>query len=411
MIERILPHPLTGTVDAVASKSYAHRLLIAAALSGGALSYGDSDDASHTAHALAALGFEAKFSDKSVYYGDFLYDGSHRVAGVGESGSSLRFLLPLAAALGVDATFETEGRLAERPMSALTDTLSAHGVTATATSVKGQLTAGVYEIDATVSSQFVTGLLMALPLLEGDSEIRLLGKAVSAPYIEITLDVLASAGIAVERRQEGFFIKGGQKYRLGKSAVPGDFSGAAFPLVAGALGEGVTVKGLDLSSAQGDKEIVRILREAGACVRVDGTDIHVEKGALRAFSADVGETPDLAPILAVLAAYSEGESVLRKVSRLRDKESDRLLAIRDMLGRAGIATREESDSLVIVGGAPKGADFRSFSDHRMAMSEAILAAYAEGESRIDDAKCVSKSYPAFWEDFAALGGRYEVEGR
>jgi len=182
-------------------------------------------------------------------------------------------------------------------------------------------------------------------------------------------------------------------------------------LVAGALGEGVTVKGLDLSSAQGDKEIVRILREAGACVRVDGTDIHVEKGALRAFSADVGETPDLAPILAVLAAYSEGESVLRKVSRLRDKESDRLLAIRDMLGRAGIATREESDSLVIVGGAPKGADFRSFSDHRMAMSEAILAAYAEGESRIDDAKCVSKSYPAFWEDFAALGGRYEVEGR
>ena len=405
----VTPHPLAGELAAVASKSYAHRLLIAAALSGGSLSYGDSEDASLTAHALHSLGFKAEFAERSVHYGDFEKKEGCKEVFVGESGSTLRFLLPLAAALGVETHFQTAGRLSERPMDALTEALSAHGVQATPQGVKGRLLPGVFTVDATVSSQFVTGLLMALPILSGDSEIVLLGKTVSAPYIEITLEVLSSAGIEIARTERGFFVKGNQTYRLQKADVPGDFSGAAFFLTAGALGKGVCLSGLDPENAQGDKAILSLIQKAGGSISETSGGILSSGGSLKGFRADVGETPDLAPILSVLAAFAEGESVLEHVSRLRDKESDRLFAIRDMLLRAGIETKEGGDSLVITGGKVRGAAFESFSDHRMAMSEAILAAFAEGKSTITDMECVKKSYPTFWEEFARLGGRYEVE--
>ena len=411
MNARVHPHPIAGEITAVASKSYAHRMLIAAALSGSGLSYGESEDAFLTAHALSSLGFEATFSENAVRYGAFHKPDREVCVDVGESGSTLRFLIPLAAALGVKVRFLTRGRLGERPMGALTNTLSEHGVQASAAGVSGQLTAGVYEIDATVSSQFVTGLLLALPLLGGDSEIRLLGRAVSAPYIEITLKVLQEAGIQIKRREKGFLIKGAQRYQLTDRAVPGDYSGAAFFLVAGALGNGVNVKGLDKDDVQGDKAVLDALRQAGAEVCVLDNGVTVSKGALHAFSANVGETPDIAPILSVLAAFCEGTSVLSKVSRLRDKESDRLFAIQDMLSKAGIFAEVKEDALLITGGKPQGAAFDSFSDHRMAMSEAILAAFACGESKINDMTCVKKSYPRFWENFACLGGKYEVEGR
>ena len=406
---RVYPHPLSGTLAAVASKSYAHRYLIASALSKGSVEYGESEDASLTAHALAGLGFQAKFTDNSVQYGDFCRPAGQVDISVGESGSTLRFLLPLAAALGVEARFLTAGRLGERPMDALTRALSAHGAAFANGVVTGRLTAGRYEVDATVSSQFVTGLLMALPLLDGDSEIRLLGRMVSAPYVAITLEVLSLSGIEILPLEEGFFIRGGQRYRLSDAVVPGAFSGAAFPLTGGALGGAVTLSGLDADTAQGDKAILALLSAAGAELFSGEKGITVKRERLTAFKADVGETPDLAPILAVLAAYCEGESVLSHVSRLRDKESDRLLAIEEMLSASGIAHRKEGDTLVVTGGTPHGGEFRSFSDHRMAMSEAILAAYATGESVIDDMTCVKKSYPGFWRDFAAMGGKYEVE--
>ncbi|MBP5405382.1 MAG: 3-phosphoshikimate 1-carboxyvinyltransferase [Clostridia bacterium] len=402
---------MKGRVAAAPSKSYAHRLLIAAALSGGSLSFGDSDDAYRTAKGLEALGFEAAFEGDRVRYGAFHPSAEEKIVRVGESGSTLRFLLPLAAALGVSATFLREGRLAERPMGALTETLLAHGAASDGGKTRGALTAGRYEIDATVSSQYVTGLLMALPLLEGDSEIVLKGRMVSAPYVEITLDVLGKAGIEIHRTAEGFFVAGGQKYHLTESRVPGDFSGAAFYLVAGALGEGVEVTGLDLTSAQGDKAVLDALRAAGAEVSSQGEAVKVKGGALRAFRLNLENIPDLAPILSVLAAFAKGESVFEKVGRLRDKESDRLFAIRDMLGRAGIETKEEGDALFIRGGKPRGGVFESFSDHRMCMSAAVLASFAEGESRVKEVECVRKSYPSFWEDLKKVGGRYEMERR
>ena len=227
--------------------------------------------------------------------------------------------------------------------------------------------------------------------------------------LKILTNLFVYSNPVVERRENGFILRGGQKYRLRGAVVPGDFSGAAFPLTAGALGGAITLSGLDLTTAQGDKAILDVLRLAGAQVSTEGDEIRVKKGKLHSFTADVGETPDLAPILSVLAAFCEGESVLRTVSRLRDKESDRLSAIEDMLSRAGIASHEEGDALVVCGGVPKGGAFRSYSDHRMAMSEAVLAAYCVGESEIDDMTCVGKSYPRFWEDFAKWGGIYEVE--
>ncbi len=408
----IHPHSLSGDVEAVVSKSYAHRYLIAAALSGNHLpiNFGDSEDAYLTAHALNSLGFEATFNGNEVSYGAFVKKEGEQKIDVGESGSTLRFLLTLAGSLGVEAKFITRGRLAGRPMTALTKSLYGHGVLTTSNSTMGQLTPGVYTIDATVSSQFVTGLLMALPTLERDSRIVLVGRPVSSPYIEITLEVLAAAGIVIERRESEFFVKGKQKYNLTNYDMPGDFSGAAFPLVAGALGSGICVHGLDIKNPQGDKAIVDFMRRAGADISVLSKDITVRKRVLIGFRADVGSTPDLAPILAVLAAFAQGNSVLERVSRLREKESDRLFAIQDMLNHAGIKTEEVGDSLVIYGGSPKGDEFRSYSDHRMAMAAAILAAYAKGDSTIDDMACVKKSYPKFWEDFAMLGGVYEVEG-
>lgn len=401
--------PLEGSVNAVPSKSYAHRLLIAAALSGGSLDFGDSDDAFRTAKGLEELGFAASFSGNFVSFGAFREGKELRVIHVGESGSTLRFLLPLAAALGVSARFEAEGRLAERPMGALVSALKKRGAEAGPLSVSGKLTAGLFEVDATVSSQFVTGLLMASPLLSGDSEIRLVGRLVSAPYVRITLEVMKEAGIEVEQREDGFFVRGGQKYALRSSFVQGDYSGAAFFLAAGALGRGVSVSGLSASSAQGDKAILDVLKKAGAEVEKTNGAVFVRKGEPKPFSLSLGEIPDLAPILAVLAANIRGVSELRNVSRLKDKESDRLLAIREMLKEAGIRTEEKEDALLVFGGAPHGGDFNSFSDHRMAMAEAILAAFAEGESSVSDGQCVKKSYPTFWRDYEKCGGKYEME--
>ncbi|MCR4726168.1 MAG: 3-phosphoshikimate 1-carboxyvinyltransferase [Clostridia bacterium] len=403
------PSSLAGAIDAPLSKSYAHRLLIAAALSGGSLRFGDSADAFHTATGLSELGFAADFSGDSVRFGAFKKKEGVSLVHVGESGSTLRFLLPLAAALGVSAEFVAEGRLGERPMGALVSCLASHGVTATALSVSGRLASGLFEIDATVSSQFVTGLLMALPILSGDSELRLVGKLVSSPYVEITLEVLRQAGIEIEKNGGSFLIRGNQTYRLETSVVQGDYSGAAFFLAAGALGEGVSVRGLTPSSAQGDKAIVSVLKQAGAVVKEENGAVTVRKGEMRPFTVDIEKIPDLAPILSVVAAFLPGESVLESVARLKDKESDRLLAIRDMLKKAGIRSEEEGDSLRIFGGKPRGAAFGAFSDHRMAMSEAVLAAFAEGNSEIDDGACVKKSYAAFWRDYETCGGKYEVE--
>lgn len=401
-----------GKTLAVPSKSSAHRLLIAAALSQGKTTVknvGGSDDVFATASCLNALGarIEIKGDDAVVYGIEEVKKGG--VLDAGESGSTLRFLLPVAAALGAECTFTGRGRLFLRPNRSLLDAMNARGAASDGKEVKGRLSCGLFSIDATVSSQYISGLLFALPLLDGDSRIELQGDAVSKDYVKMTLEVLDLAGIVVKKTENGFFVPGGQKYRMPDVArCDGDWSSAAFLLVAGAVGKEVTVKGLRQNSLQGDKKIVDILRQTGAEVTFSGDEVTVKKGGETPFEADIGEVPDLAPILAVLAATLRGESRFRNVQRLRVKESDRLAAICDMLSVGGIEHKIDGDDLIVRGGTPRGGDFNGYADHRMVMASVIFAGTCEEDSTVSCAEAVNKSYPSFFEDCKKIGGDFHV---
>jgi 3-phosphoshikimate 1-carboxyvinyltransferase len=403
----LTPHALSGTVLAPASKSYAHRYLLAAYLAGGSCRVchvGTSRDVEATLGVLAHLGLRYHpIGD------DVLIEGVTRpacaLAYCRESGSTLRFMLPVAAALGIHTTFTAEAGLLARPIGDLVDALNAHGAAIDGLTVCGTLESGDYVISGGVSSQYITGLLFALPLLDGDSRILIEGELVSRSYIDVTLEVLAAAGICVREFEGGFAVPGNQTYRLPPVVnVEGDWSGAAFMLAAGALGDSVTVANLDINSTQGDRAMLDVLRRFGAEVHVTSAGVTVRHAPLIGADVDLADTPDLAQVIAVLAAYAEGETVLHSVDRLRVKESNRLSAIMDMLTRAGVKCRYAADTLIIEGGRPRGADFTGGGDHRTVMSACILAAFAEGRSTVTDAESVDKSYPAFFADFAALGG-------
>lgn len=409
---KITPKILSGEVSAPPSKSYAHRLMIAAFLSGEKVKVkgvGESMDVTATLDALSALGAEYTREDSDVIISSRKVSGRREVY-CRESGSTLRFLVPVAASLGINANFTGEKRLMERPLGDLINTLNERGADIEGKEVKGKLTAGEYRITAGVSSQYITGLLLALPLLDGDSEIILDGEAVSKGYIDITLDVLKLFSIDVERKANGFFVKGNQKYTVPTCDVvtEGDYSGAAFTLTAGAIGPGVTVKGLT-DSIQGDGKIVEVLEKFGATVERGKERIRVEGGNLHGIDIDCENIPDLVQIISVAAAYAKGDTVLRNVDRLRIKESDRIEAVINSLSVAGIKAKYDSGNLYITGGEPKGGVFDGGNDHRTVMSCAILASRAKGESKVLGAEAVTKSYPAFFEDYRKLGGIADVE--
>jgi 3-phosphoshikimate 1-carboxyvinyltransferase len=322
---------------------------------------------------------------------------------VGESGSTLRFLLPIVGALGCGAEFHLEGRLPERPLSPLYEELVKHGCTLTPQGsnplkIKGRLRAGHYIIDAGVSSQFISGLLFALPLLKSDtpSTIRLWGNIESASYIDLTVDMLHKFGIRADFDGSCFVVPANQTYTAPESevVVEGDWSNAAFWLAAG-----VEVTGLTPDSRQGDRAIVEILEQ------LDSDDNVCE--------VDAGDIPDLVPIIAVKAAVAKGKSTtIFNAERLRIKESDRLAAITEVLTALGADIREseEGDGLEIRGleSLKGGVTVSSHNDHRIAMSAAIAATVCEAPVTIEGAESVEKSYPAFWEDFRSLGGKIEV---
>ena len=413
MIAYVNRSDYSGDTIAVPSKSQAHRLLIAAALKKGRTvvrSVGDSDDVNATIRCLNALGASIeKVRNDAVVFGI----GKVRAGmllDAGESGSTLRFLLPVSAALGAECTFTGRGRLLQRPNAALCSALNKNGVMTDGISVKGCLKPGDYTIDATVSSQYISGLLLALPLLGGDSRILFSGDPVSKNYIDMTIEVLTSAGIRYKRVRKGFFIPGHQEYRLPDEVVcEGDWSGAAFMLTAGALGKKTSVRGLNVRSLQGDRRILDVLRSSGAQITEKGDRIEVCSDKKIPFEVDLQNIPDLAPVLAVLAATLPGKSRLKNVNRLQIKESDRLAAIQEMLSAAGIGSKKERDDLVIFGGKPICGRFDGKNDHRMVMSSVLLAGICEGESVVTDAEAVKKSYPGFFEDYAKIGGNFHVE--
>ncbi len=414
---RITPGALSGTFAAIPSKSDAHRLLICAALADGPtriqlpVRSADMDATVGCLRALGAAVTESASGELTVRPGAV---PENPVLNCGESGSTLRFLLPVAAALCGEVSFTGEGRLPQRPLGALLDAMGAHGAAASAPAlpltVRGRLRAGSYTLPGDVSSQFISGLLLALPLCAGDSELRLTSPLQSAAYVDMTLGTLARFGVRVDLYADGYGIPGGQRYRSpGRAAAEGDWSNAAFFLTAGALSGGVACTGLDAQSRQADLAIAALLRRFGAAVEASTERIFAAPGELTPQDIDVSEFPDLFPILAVLACGAKGTSTLYNAARLRLKESDRIACVAQMLRDLGAEVSEAPDALAVTGrGELSGGETQSFNDHRIAMAAAAASVLCRGDVILRDAQAVSKSYPAFFDDFTALGGNCRV---
>lgn len=393
---RILNSSLNGTLKLPESKSDAHRALICARLAGSSVEIrSKSEDITATENAL-----------------DTVFGGGNTVD-CGESGSTLRFLIPLAAALGKEITFTGGGRLGERPLDEYLLLLPEHGVKCERGEgfilrISGKLTPGLFEIKGDVSSQYITGLLFSLPLLEGESEIRLTTALQSKPYIDMTVNTLKRFGIRVDETENGWKIKGSQCYKPASYTVESDWSQAAFFLAGGVLSGRVTLEGLNNSSPQGDREIVNVLRRFGAVITSENGRITAEKSQLKGININVSDIPDAVPAVAVLAAFANGKTVITGGERLRLKESDRIKSVVYNLNKMGISAVETSDGMIITGGTPKGAELCGFNDHRIVMAFAVAALAAKGETLISDSESVNKSYPAFFADYRALGGRADV---
>jgi len=429
---KILPLPLHGTVSAIPSKSQAHRALICAALADKPAHIecaGQSKDITATAACLSALGAEVSRVQSGYDVAPLknVNNGTSIILPCEESGSTFRFLLPVVCALGRKAAFILEGRLPERPLSPLYEELVRHGCNLSVLGsspfyVDGKLTPGNYKLDAGVSSQFISGLLFALPLLDGDSELHLTGNVESFPYIELTLAMLRTFNIKTEYKDMVFFIPGRQTYRSpGSVQIEGDWSNAAFWLTAGAIGtSGITCTGLDLQSQQGDRAVLDILEQFGAKVERNGGAVSgcavssgvvtVSGGKLCGIEIDAGDIPDLVPVLAVAGAAAAGTTVIRNAGRLRGKESDRLAAVSSVLRTLGADVRETEDGLFINGGpALTGGQVSSWGDHRIAMTAAIAAILCSQPVVIQNAQTVNKSYPGFFSDLCLLGGQITEE--
>lgn len=407
---KITPHPLRGAVRPPASKSDGHRAVICAALAGGESRVSGltmSEDIEATLRCLSAMGAQIRRTSGGVRIVGGRFSPTAALD-CGESGSTLRFLLPVAAAAGIAAELTGRGRLPDRPVEVLTALLRAHGVDCAADAlplhIRGRLTPGRFVLPGNVSSQYITGLLLALPLLGEESEILLTSRLESAGYVDMTLRSMAAFGIEVVRTPDGYRIPGGQRYRPAAYTVEGDWSSAAFPAAAGALGGDLQILGLSSDSLQGDRKIVEILRRFGATVSMEGDCLRVRQSALRPVEVDAAQIPDMIPAVCAIAAAAKGTTRIRSAGRLRLKESDRLSAIARALGGMGVAVEEEADALTIHGGRVHGGRVDGVGDHRIVMAFAVLAAYAEEETVITDCEAVAKSYPAFFDDFQALGG-------
>ena len=401
------PRPIGGTVASIASKSQAHRLLICAALawqSTKIICAESSADIDATIRCLAALGADFSRRDGTITVYPMELPRGDRELDCGESGSTLRFLLPVVGALGVGATFRLHGRLAERPLSPLWEEMERHGCrlsrpTPDTLRCEGRLSGGTYQIAGDVSSQFISGLLFALPLTGEESDIMLTSKAESAGYIALTVHALRQFGIAAEQTASGWHIPSGSFYAsCGKAAVEGDWSNAAFWLCAGAISRPVTVTGLNPDSLQADREITEILRRFGAEVRSDESGVHVAPSALHAIEIDARNIPDLVPPIAAVAACARGTTTIFGAERLRIKESDRLKSVADALRAVGGQVEITPDGLQITGCSLHGGTIDSSNDHRIAMLAGILSSVCSQPITLTGAEAVRKSYPSFWEE-------------
>ena len=405
-----------GKVKAIPSKSDAHRLLICAALADQPTTLycpATSEDIEATAGVLRGLGATITRSEGGYTVSPITRCPEKCLLDCGESGSTLRFLLPVAAALSANADFVGRGRLPLRPMNELYETLCAHGSQITNEcklpfSLSGSLSAGEYEIGGSVSSQYLSGLLMGLPLLAGTSTVKVKGKLESAGYVSMTLHALERFGVQVQREDNTFTVSGGKPYKSpGVLTVEGDWSNSAFFLCLGALlEEGVTVTGLNEQTPQGDRAVLTVLERMGAQVLREKDAITVKKGELKGTVVDVKDIPDLVPVLSIVGALAQGETTFINGARLRAKESDRIKTVCEMITALGGCAKEYPDGLSVSGGLT-GGTVNGAGDHRIVMSAAIAAAVCP--VKILGAQAVNKSYPGFFNDLAGLGAQVNYE--
>lgn len=390
----IHPGKLSGTITAIPSKSEAHRLLICAALSDGQTKLfcrETNKDIEATVDCLNALGADICRTEFGYLVEPIRTVPEKAMMHCYESGSTLRFMLPVAGALGVDATFYMQGRLPSRPLSPLWEEMERMGCslsrpTADTVRCTGKLQCGAYSIDGGVSSQYITGLLFAMALIPGESQLYVTGKCESKPYIEMTQQALSVFGVETEN----FRVTGSYPFHSpGSVTVEGDWSNGAFFLAANALGNTVNVLGLDPNSCQGDRAVSAMLQALSSYCTISAED-----------------TPDLVPILAVTAGAKMGAEFVN-AGRLRLKESDRIESVAAMLRSLGAEVTVGEDTIAVAPTQYRSCIVNSAGDHRIAMAAAIAATVADGPVTILGAECVSKSYPSFWAEYERLGGQYE----
>lgn len=415
----IYPGRLRGEITVPPSKSMGHRAIICAGLSEGISiinNIGMSRDIKATCEAMKSFGIaiEEKTSSLAVK-GSTALELKKTGINCHESGSTLRFIIPIAALTGGPAVFYGEGKLIERSLVPYFDIFRKQGIKYETNGgrlplhINGRLAPGEFQLEGNISSQFISGLMFALPLLGGDSRITVTTELESKPYIDMTIKALKEFSIHIENQDyRTFIVKGNQKYTATDYTIEGDYSQAAFWLAAGVLGSEITCKDLDPESVQGDKSVMDIIREMGGRIVAGADTVRPLPSDIKGTLIDASQCPDLVPVLSVLGALSEGKTEIINAGRLRLKESDRLSAVSSELGKLGACIAEKQDGLVIYGRRNlRGGRVDSWNDHRIAMALAIAATRCEGPVVISNSSSVRKSYPDFWEHYRALGGRID----
>lgn len=413
---------LEGNIHSISSKSMAHRHLICSALSEceNTIYLPDiSDDIQVTINCLKTLGADINIKNKYLHIKPVNLQNLKKqkedivkIFDCKESGTTLRFLIPVISFLLEKSVFTGSGRLPDRPIKELTDLLKNANCILSSDKLPIEITNRFkfknIDIKGNISSQYISGLLLSAVLQDEDININIIGKLESKPYVDMTIKVMKEYGISVNQTDTGYFISKDSKFISPKnSVVEGDWSNSAFFLVAGAIGQNpVSIEGLDINSVQGDKKILEILKNIGANIKIDKDNIQISNNDLRPVDIDVSDIPDLLPILSILSAKILGKTRFYNAKRLRLKESDRLTSTSNMIKNLGGEVIEKEDELIIIGkGKLEGGQVNSYNDHRIAMSACIASIISTNPVILTGENAVNKSYIKFYEDFKSLGGQ------
>ena len=412
MNKQVKPSTINGTIPAPASKSMMQRAIAIATLAKGKsilYNYTPCNDSDTALEISASLGATVSVEGTTVTIDGGMNPKVEEFS-CGEAGLGIRMFTPIASLWNKKMTLHGEGSLQRRPISMLEQPLSQLGVDIKTNNgfvpitVQGPLLGKYADVDGSISSQMLTGMLIALPLAANDTTLNV-KDLTSKPYIDMTLDIVKDFGVNISHENyKTFTIKGNQSYKAREYNVEGDWSGASFLLVAGALGGEVTVSNIRSNSLQADLQILEAIKRAGAIIECTNTNILIKKDKLQAFEFDATECPDLFPPLVSLACHCEGVSTFKGVSRLKHKESDRATVLKTEFAKIGTKIELDGDTMYVYGKTVTGGTIHANNDHRIAMAAAVAAILAKEPIDIENADCIAKSYPGFYEDFAKIGG-------